>query len=382
MDVNVNGNTFFSGIPYNVFSDNKGCVDYEIVCTASGGYEFYLPYSISPTVENPLKVYIDGIETVIDNITLMGSSQTYVKLKRGVPYGSVVRFFYAGEPRYRVTACISSVKVYSDTTKSSVLATMNMGDSADYINGPENENWYKVNFGGTEGYVSYLDTRKIPTGVDSTSVAYPSATIIVDSEFTYMYDPYNGIAAEVVKYNGRQLRRVDSASEITQYGLEYYVSGGVIYTNYSLNNEILDVVVLETNGMIQKSVYKRLTVKSDSIVYTNRFFPDVMTSRAELFICMNHLRINLFARFTDSYKDVDVEYTSRFSDVQEILDASGGNYPWWWDHVYQLERLMFSDGEYLLQGTGGNLLVEKPITRAEMITIVDRFREWIVDVFK
>jgi hypothetical protein len=92
--------------------------------------------------------------------------------------------------------------------------------------------------------------------------------------------------------------------------------------------------------------------------------------------------VNRAYRFTDSYEDVETGSSSRFTDVQDVLDSSNGNYPWWWSHVFQLERLRFSDGEYLLQGINGNLLVEKPITRAEMITIVDRFREWIVDVFK
>ncbi len=384
MNVFVDGSTFYSGIPYNIFAEGKPCIDYEVVNTKNGEHEFYIPGTITPNEANPLVVYIDGIQSAIDDIENQADGTTYVKLTRAVANGSIVRLFYAGEPSYVVYCCADEATVYSTmSTGGSVLGIMSHGDTAPYMDRPDSGNWFKISYGGGEGYVERGITRMTSSGTDYTGVDYPSSQIIIDTDYWYEYDPFNGITPEVVKCNGRQLQRVANQTGLTYDGLEYCIIDDYIYVNYTLNNEILEVVVLEKNTLgVQKPKYQKLRVRSDKIIYNNRFFPDILASKVEMLISIDHLRKNLLARYTDSSVDGVLLTTSRFTDIQAELDADPGNPPWWWKYICPLEQLKLPDGEYLLQGDDGELKIDMPITRAEMAYLIDKFRIWVIEAFK
>lgn len=388
MSIYVDGSTFYSGIPYNKFEEGKECVDYEIVNTKNGEHEFYIPKKITPTSTNPLIVYVDGVIVAVDEIKNQPDGTTYAKLTRGVANGSIVRFFYAGEPSYVVLCCADEAKVHSAMdVNSSVVGIMKKGDTAKYVDRPENGNWYKVKdfpYAGVEGFVQIGLTRHTAGDADLNGVTFPSAPLIIDAGYWYEYDPFNGITPEIVKWMGRPLQRVSSLSEITYDGLEYCIINNRLFANYSLNNEVLDITVLEKNSMgIQKPKYQRLRLKSDKIVYVNRFFPEVLASKGELLTSLNHLLKNVFARYTDVKFESKVLPYSRFTDVQELLSKNPSNPPWWWEKVCPLEQLKLPDGRWLIEGDErGRLNIDMPITRAELAALMDKFRIWAIEAFK
>ncbi len=243
------GTYFFSGIPYNIFEIGKRPVDIEIPVSVSGQSEFVIDGYINPTSDNPFLAYVDGIEVGYDEVVPDKPSigKSFIKLKRGVRIGSTVRFYSAGVP-----AMIEN------------------------------------------------DIMKRPVGVDSNiSTSLPYAQIPLDDLFSYLYDPLNALTVEVAKWNGRQLRRVNLSDEI-KFEDDYSIINNRLYTHYYLNNALVEVIYLTQKDGIIKSNYTILKPHSDSIIYTNRFFPDTIMSRAEAITIVNKIRITMCMKYTDS----------------------------------------------------------------------------------
>lgn len=84
------------------------------------------------------------------------------------------------------------------------------------------------------------------------------------------------------------------------------------------------------------------------MVYTNRFFPAVYTTRLQTLLFLDRLTVHLLLTYSSKRKVEEVlsdkEYTdSAFKDIRE-LNAE----PWWWKYIRNLEDLRLSDGTYLL----------------------------------
>ncbi|MEM0173936.1 MAG: SH3 domain-containing protein [Sulfolobaceae archaeon] len=383
---------FVQGIPYNRFLDGKEAIDYQIVNNTPNACEFYLPYKISPTLETKLIVFVDSIPTGVDDIKIVGE-QTMVKLIRGVPVGSLVRFYYPGEPLLKAKIIKDGVKLYSSYSESSsVVATVNKGTSLTYYRMVPYTDWYEVDYYGTKAYVKTNDCRVVPASIDTSGLEYPKAKLVLPPGFYYDYDPFNYVYPEIVKWRGVQLKRVESKDKLSYDGLEYCIeydsldlSSVYIYTSYVLNNEPLNITVIVKNdyGVI-KWVSMKLTVSSNKIVYTNRFFPNLTASRLETFIMMYRTLKLVYKKYMNQEFGTEaLKFISRFNDVQQELNATYPNFPSWWQYISPLEDLKLSDGTYLLNGDDkGNLNIDYPITRAELAALVNRLRKYIIELVK
>jgi len=384
MDIIIDGTPFYSSFKYNVFKEGKAAIDVDIVANVQGQYEFYVDGLINPTGDTPLTVFVDDIATVVDEVVPdEASNKTYIKLGRGVGVGSVVRVFYAGEPEIEVVALSNAVDIKTSPSELSTTArTLSYMDRVSY-RGVEG-NWFKVydNVTSSNGYVK-VDryARTTPAVVNPIGVEYPFASLIIDDGYFYVYDLFEGLSTEVVRFNGRQLRRVDSINAISLDD-DYCISSGKIYTNYNLNGKLLEVSFLIQNSQgILKNKYQKLRVRSSKVVYNNYFFPDLLTSKAEAITTLNKLRIYILKRFTDTEPWRSTKNTSRFPDVQFKLDS--GSTPWWWEHVRDFEDMIMPDGKYLLDGvTQSELGADSNVTRAEMAALIDKTRIWLLEALK
>ena len=381
MGITVNDVPLYSSIKYNAFVENKHALDYEFVTTVDKLIEFRLDTVVYPNENNPLIVYVNGLVVACDEIKPnTPEGKTYIKLRRPVSIGSSVRVLYAGEPKFNVMCSdLAGVSIMdTPSLEGNVVRTLGFHETIDYIG--DSNNFYQT----ADGFV-YKDhrVRVVPAGISCPicgPVQYPSALLVLDDGYSYLYDPFQGYSSEVVKHLGRQLKRVDSTDQFI-HGNEYTINEGRIIVPYELNNEVLEVSILERNNQgIIKTNFKRLRPTSNSIVYNNRFFPDIYTTRAEFFTVMNLLRIAMTYKFTDSEPWRSTKTTSRFTDVQAMLNTGT---PWWWENIRDIEEMKLSDGSYLIVGRGdGTLGIEHNITRAEMVVIIDKFRQWLIETFK
>ena len=91
------GRLLIVGIPYNVFEPGKPYIYQEFKATA-GQKEFVLDKAITPTNDNPLFVYVGGVQTVYKEVIPEGN-KTKVVLYSGVPANTIVAFASYGVPK-------------------------------------------------------------------------------------------------------------------------------------------------------------------------------------------------------------------------------------------------------------------------------------------
>lgn len=91
------GEVFVAGINYNKFEEGKPFV-YEEIKGKAGQTSFSLPVLIKPTDDNPLYVFIDGVQTIYQTAETNSKGLTDVELYTGVKAGQVVSFCSYGEP--------------------------------------------------------------------------------------------------------------------------------------------------------------------------------------------------------------------------------------------------------------------------------------------
>lgn len=439
------GEPFIKGIPYTEFEIGAPFI-YEEKVAGAGQKVFTLDIVIEPTPDNPLFVYIDGVQTVYKDVRNPGTTPitTEVELYYAPKEGAIVSFASFGIPKV------------DDFT----------GKPVSPISTPE--------------YPSYF----------------------LSDGANYYYDKFSRKYNEYLYAFGKALKRADvpdidwgvmEGNEVAEkyIGLNtdiYCVAPwGKVFLPYNLNNVTCKFVyTVNENGFIsQKSVDFKPT--SSSVWYNNRFFPNAKISRAEAFVLIDRLRKTFYSRFTDldaptyeldqtivayqgqkvfklngTYpagkgildvevngvnKDVGVDYievdnhtveftyplyegdevrfsfsndvSTRFQDVgylTSIYNQDTGEFitvdgrvsnSWWSPHVLAMEQETFEDGEYLIQGIDitkfrdGYPVVDsyyEPVpgvddpqkyfmpntllTRAQAVTFLNRFRKWCIERFK
>ena len=84
------GEPFLVGMPYNVFETGAPYIYTEMKSLANQ-QEFILNKVVIPSGDNPLYVYINGVQTVYKEVTNDGTN-TKITLFQGVGEGSIVAF--------------------------------------------------------------------------------------------------------------------------------------------------------------------------------------------------------------------------------------------------------------------------------------------------
>lgn len=250
------GEVFVAGINYNKFEEGKPFV-YEEIKGKAGQTSFSLPVLIKPTDDNPLYVFIDGVQTIYQTAETNSKGLTDVELYTGVNAGQVVSFCSYGEP---------------------------LLDSA----------WKRPP-------VSW--TGDLPRAELSAAT-------------TYFYDPFSRNHQEYLYAAGQPLRRLSIPSEVwgdtkgdaaavTKIATKaigyrtdvYCVSpGGSVFLPFNLNG-----VTCKFNYWTKNNKFKSEDIKATTLkpAYNNCFFPNAIIQRGEAFHLINKLRKVFYARFTD-----------------------------------------------------------------------------------
>lgn len=393
---------FLDNIPYNVMEANAPIVDKIFYITEMTSV-ISLGVQLAESINNPISVYLNGAEIGYLKIEST-QNDTLIYLRRYVPQGSFVRVVAWGVPRM----------------------TQNLDRNApnyDPTGGPVPANYTGV---------------KMPSVQLGFTKDYPS--------YVYVYNPAYRHFSEVVRLRGTQLRRVPNVPDTTlkrfwregfqtdyvyvesedkfyewnaaenDYASTYTPTDPLIYTITSgeklvtsphLNNEFVTasyLIGIPQNGIVRGNTYRTYTentyASSSRMVYTNRFFPAVYTTRLQTLLFLDRLTVHLLLTYSSKRKVEEVlsdkEYTdSAFKDIRE-LDAE----PWWWKYIRNLEDLRLSDGTYLLNyGMVGEALPDsrtrpanaqlgyldyygysRLITRGEMANLLNKFRKYYIEV--
>ncbi|WP_427052007.1 hypothetical protein [Paenibacillus sp. TC-CSREp1] len=283
------GEVFVAGINYNKFKEGKPFV-YEEIKATSGQASFSLPVLIEPTDDNPLYVFIDGVQTIYKSAEKNDKNVTDIELYTGVKAGQVVSFCSYGEPLL-------------------------------------DEKW-----------------KRPPV---SWTGSLPRA--ILGAATTYFYDPFSRSHQEYMYAGGQPLRRLSipseiwadsmgDAAEVTKIATKaigyrtdvYCVSpGGSVFLPFNLNGVTCKFNYwTKTSGGAVKFRSEEIKAKSDNPSYNNCFFPNAIIQRGEAFHLINKLRKVFYARFTDMEaptKGIDQKITA--FQGQRVFRLNG-NYPY------------------------------------------------------
>lgn len=248
------GKPFVSGIPYNAFKAGAPYIYEEHIAT-EGQKVFSLSQKIVPTIDNPLYVFIDGVQTVYEKVEDNASGTSDVTLYGAPRAGAVVSFTSWGIP--------------------------------------ETDKFGKP----TPPYTGY----------------YPKYTLSRASN--YVYDKFNRYYQEYVYVFGRYLRRAPVPDEewsdpsIWEQVVQKYIGydtdiycitpTGTVYMPYNFNNVTCTIVYTTQEPWGLKQNTEQFKPTSPMVYYNNRFFPNAYITRAEAYVLINRLRKTFYSRFTD-----------------------------------------------------------------------------------
>ncbi|MBO9598582.1 MAG: hypothetical protein J7559_12300 [Cohnella sp.] len=438
------GTPLISSIPYSTFQEGAPYLYEEQTAIDKQSY-FHLGVLVEPSVDNPLYVYIDGVQTIYKALYTNDEGKTDVEFYYGIKGGSTVAFVSIGKP--------------------------------------EVDRFGRPNLNA--GY------------------SYPQKTL--DYGATYYYDPFSRQFQEYCFAFGRKLKRLTIADAVWLSTAEddvaaacigdrqdvYCVSplSGKLFLPFNLNGVSItfQYASLENGAVMIRGGTFRASAPTGAVAFNNRFFPNAHMTRAEAFHLIEKLRRSFYQRFTDSpvpsahfddtsfsydgqrvfsltsrfhlggslkvYKggvlqtlgthytefddhtilfmvplpvDTEVRFvynktaSVRFADVgydksmvvgatDEVVSLEGGDPEFWWTKsVLDMEDEKYSPGEYLVNGfditkfdEDGNVVVNEdyipeagvqtpvsyfmpksPLTRAESAAFLNRFRKWCINSFK
>ncbi|QNR70422.1 hypothetical protein IAQ67_29150 (plasmid) [Paenibacillus peoriae] len=318
----ISGETLFKGIPYNGFKTGQQRLVQSYV-SKEDQTEFAFPGYV-PSDDNPVIAYVEGVPTYVD------ADKDVVYMPNPLSAGLQVVLMAGGEPDMKADGC---------------------------RNAP------------------YLKTVGI----------YPSAKLAHAPGYVYNV---NYKLNEMATALGRRLRRVDldlsygqTIQEAMQEQVKYKtntftIKGGVLYTSYDLHN--VPVTVEYNYKKASGGLYhtkETVTPTSGIVEYNDRFFPDVVTTKAEFMLVLQRMRINLYNRFTDR------EYEVMPNNERGIKDIGYGYY--YADDVLDLLNEKYLDGCYVFPLYEDNTFnPEGCLRRSEAAVYLHRFIEWVLERFR
>ena len=243
------------GIPYNIFEDGKPFVYKEFKASA-GQKEFLLNEKVVPSKDNPLFIYINGVQTVYKSVEAVDGG-TKIILYTGAVQDAIVSIASYGKP--------------------------------------------VVNEFGR------------PTQSDSGQVRYPS--IRLKGYSNYYYSPFYRNKRENVSAFGRQLRRANISTEewdadptkrqevlrkyIGYSNDTYFIApDGILHVPYNLNGVTCTVSYLTDEGYIKVNT-EYVVPTTQVVLHLDRVFPTAFITRAEAFVVIDRLRHTFYSRFSD-----------------------------------------------------------------------------------
>lgn len=271
----ADGAPFIESIPYNVFEPEAPYIYEEIKATKNQKI-FTLSKAVTPSANNPLFVYIDGVQTVYEDV-----EGTKVTMFQAVREGAIVAFASYG---------IAKVNEYKRPVglEAHAYPTYTLKKATNYTYNKNNSQ-----------YAEYV----YAFGKQLRRVSIPEAEATADLQKALK---------KYIRYS------TDS----------YYITPeGVIHVSYNLNNVTCKITYTTNEGFLKKNT-EDFKPTSVGVIFLNRGFPQASATRAEGFVLINRLRQTFYNRFTDidavSY-NLDTEVKAY--NGQRIMSVQGSYTP-------------------------------------------------------
>lgn len=250
------GEPLIRGIPYNVFQDGKPYIYKEFKAVA-GQKEFELDEVVIPTADNPLYVYVNGVQTVYKSVT-QNNGKTIVTLYSGVPANAIVSIASSGVPK---------VNEFNRPAQTSL----------DLVRYPSVR---------LQGYANYYYNRFYRGGREYVSAfgKYLRRVDIPPEEWNENPDNRQAILRKYIGYNN---------------DVYFIAPDGILHVPYNLNGVTCKVTYLTKEDYIKVNTEEVIPV-SQYVLHSNRAFPDANITRAEAFVLIDRLRRTFYRRFSDS----------------------------------------------------------------------------------
>lgn len=326
---------FIAGIGYNMFEGQKGRIVKRFV-TVDGQKEFIVPgYTPSPT--NPIFVIVGGVEITPEKV-----EKDKVILSNPLSGGIEVILVSYGSPKTQTLGCRKNYPATVCPYESAMHPSAEFKHKAQWID-------FFLN--------SQVNLRK----PESVSVMGQKLRIIYLN--TYAGTPYLSMVKQAIGY------KRDVA----------VIHNGTVYVPFIYNDFPVQVTYnyYDEAGGIMKQATETVIPHSECAIYNDRFFPNVTMLRSEFFSLLQRLRISIYNRYTDKPFQITSSQTRSISDRSSIIGK------WYANDVLDILEEKYLDGCYVFPlYEDGRFEPEECITRAEVVTYLNRFIEWAIEKFR
>jgi len=324
LKVDADGSDVLQGMTYNVFEKGQERIVKRFI-TVEGQKEFLVP-EYTYHSENPVYVLVNGVEVVPESI-----ETGKVTLSNPVSAGIEVVCIAYGTPAYKREGCM-------DTP-------------------------YE---GCSDDHHPYAELKHKSTYFFSQNYPPETCTVL-----------------------GIKLKRLivhiadsDDARKKIRKALgfqrdKFVIHKGIVYLPYQYNG--FPAVVgynAKINGVAKRTV-ETVIVESSCVRLNDRLFPNVRFRRGEFFGLLYNLLANIHHRFTDS------KMTLNPSPARYIADGADLDSHWYGKQVRTLFDEKFLDGCYVFPlYIDDKFEGQECMTRAEAVTYLRRFIEWITEKYR
>lgn len=324
INTRLDGNPIYGGMTYNVYKEGHERIVKRFV-TTEGQQEFLVP-GYNPHPDDPVYLIVGGVEVAPESV-----EAGKVTLSQPLSGGIEVLFVSYGIPDIKRVGCVDSP------------------------------------------YEGCHD-RKNP----SADLKYKSTYF-----FSLNYKP------ETCTVLGRKLKRLivnikpgdDVDDKIKTYLGDrkdvFVIHAGRVYLPYMYKDFPASIGYNAKIKGVNRFTNEKVVVKSDCVRYNDRLFPNVRILRGEFFALMARMLENIHHRFTDS------KYSTNPHPVRNVVDSPSWKQRWYADDTLSLLDEKFSDGCYVFPLYADDRFEpEECMTRAEAVTYLNRFIEWVTETYR
>ncbi|MWV43096.1 hypothetical protein GRF59_05585 [Paenibacillus sp. HJL G12] len=324
LKIDADGTDVLQGMTYNVFETGQGRIVKRFI-TVEGQQEFLIPeYNYS--AKNPVYIIVNGVEVVPESIET-GKITLTNPLSSGI---EVVCIAY-GNPAMKRDGCL-------DTPY--------------------------------EGCSNYH---------------HPYAAL--KHKDTYFFSLNH--APETCTVLGVKLKRLivnikagdDVTTEIRNaLGFQrdkFVIHEGIVYLPYQYNGFPAVIGYNANINGVNKRTVETVIVESTCVRLNDRLFPNVNLRRGEFFGLLYNLLSNLHNRYTDTKLELNP------SPQRNIADGASLDSKWYAKQVRTLFDEKFMDGCYVFPLYADDKFEgQECMTRAEAVTYLNRFIEWVTEKYR
>ncbi|WP_151734135.1 hypothetical protein [Paenibacillus tengchongensis] len=324
LTANLQGEEVISGLTYNVFEPGHERIVKRFI-TVEGQQELLIP-DYKYQADNPLYVLINGVEIVPEAV-----EDGKVTLSNPLSAGLEIVCIAYGKPALKNIGCVESPY---------------------------------------EGCAN----RQHPSAELKHKASYVFSFSHTPETCTVLGVKLKRLIVTVAAGENAQTKIYDAIADQRDV---YVIHKGTVYLPYMYKDF---PAVIGYNAVIRGSVQRKVeTVIAESpcVRFNDRFFPNVRLRRGEFFALMSRILENIHNRYTDRQFAAERIFSRAVTDQSEIAEH------WYGDRVLSLLEQRFIDGYYVFPlYADGKFEPEACITRAETVTYLNRFIEWVTERYR